>query len=330
VRIWKVHSTYIDFKLQLGTTDYGSILHNETKPTTMIISQKCMEKFVTDFRYLRNQANDPLAKFFEYITLGYMIDNVILLITGALHERDTNEIISKCHPLGKFDSMAALSVSTNITDLFNSVLVETPLAPYFKNCLSAQDLDDMNIEIIRNSLYKAYLEDFMQFCETIGSCEEMKEILSFEADRRTINITINSFNTELGKDERMKLYPKFGSLYPEGQSKLSRVDEVDQVRAICESYPSLSSLFDLGEKTLEDKMLEKEVELNKYVFESLAQYTAFYSYARLKEQEIRNIVWIAECISQKQKEKIGNFIQMELDKPDSLVESTDNQGIGVF
>ena len=39
-------------------------------------------------------------------------------------------------------------------------------APYFKNCLSAQDLDDLNIEIIRSTLYKSYLEDFYQFCQS--------------------------------------------------------------------------------------------------------------------------------------------------------------------
>jgi V-type H+-transporting ATPase subunit d len=36
--------------------------------------------------------------------------------------------------------------------------------PYFKNCLSSHDLDELNIEIIRNTLYKAYLEDFYSFC----------------------------------------------------------------------------------------------------------------------------------------------------------------------
>src|SRR4051794_7306577 len=96
---------------------------------------------------------------------AYMIDNVILLITGTLHERDTHELLERCHPLGIFDSMPALCVSTNVQELYNTVLVETPLAPYFEKCLSAHDLDEMNIEIIRNTLYKAYLEDFYLFCQ---------------------------------------------------------------------------------------------------------------------------------------------------------------------
>lgn len=56
-----------------------------------------------------------------------MIDNVILIITGTLHERDTHELLERCHPLGVFDTLPALCVATNVEELYHSVLVETPL-----------------------------------------------------------------------------------------------------------------------------------------------------------------------------------------------------------
>ena len=34
---------------------------------------------------------------------GHMIDNVVLIVTGTLHERDVQELLEKCHPLGMFD-----------------------------------------------------------------------------------------------------------------------------------------------------------------------------------------------------------------------------------
>ena len=58
----------------------------------------------------------------------------------------------------------------------------------------------------------------------------------FEADRRAFIITINSFGTELGKDDRNKLYPKCGKLYPEGLSRLAKADDYEQVRAVAEYY----------------------------------------------------------------------------------------------
>jgi V-type H+-transporting ATPase subunit d len=111
---------------------------------------------------------------------GYMIDNVILLITGTLHERDTHDLLDRCHPLGMFDSIAALCVATNVAELYNTVMIDSPLAPYFEQCLSAQDLDEMNIEIIRNTLYKAYLEDFYGYCQSVGgpTADVMCELLA--------------------------------------------------------------------------------------------------------------------------------------------------------
>ena len=61
-------------------------------------------------------------------------------------------------------------------------------------------------------------------------------IFQFEADRRAFIITINSFGTELGKDERAKLYPRCGKLYPDGLALLTRADDYDQVRNVAECY----------------------------------------------------------------------------------------------
>ena len=56
----------------------------------------------------------------------------------------------------------------------------TILAPFFEDCINEQDLDEMNIEIIRNTLYKSYLQSFFNFCKQIGGETEevMCEILA--------------------------------------------------------------------------------------------------------------------------------------------------------
>ena len=68
------------------------------------------------------------------LSYAYMIDNVVLLITGTLHERDTHELLERCHPLGVFDTMPALCVATNVEELYQSVLVETPLGAQQLHC----------------------------------------------------------------------------------------------------------------------------------------------------------------------------------------------------
>jgi len=325
-----------DVKLQLGPA-YGDFLNSlPPNPSTSALADKTTEKLVSEFRYVQANAVGSLSKFMDYLTYGYMIDNVALLITGTLHERDTRELLERCHPLGTFETMPVLCVATNIEELYNSVLIETPLAPYFKGSLSHQDLDELNIEIIRNTLYKNYLEDFHNYVNTdpdlagTPTAEVMSEALEFEADRRAINITLNSFGTELSKNDRKKLYPSFGKLYPEGTYMLSRAEDLEGVRIAVDMVADYKNFFDQaglsgggaggvpnmagGEggdsKSLEDMFYAKEMDISKMAFTRQFTHAVVYAWVKLREQEIRNITWIAECIAQNQKERIGNYISV--------------------
>ena len=73
----------------------------------------------------------------------------------------------------------------------------------------------------------------------------MCKILAFEADRCAFIITINSFGTELTKDDRAKLYPTCGKLNPDGLSALARADDYDQVRTVAEYYQVCYYYFSL-------------------------------------------------------------------------------------
>lgn len=156
----------------------------------------------------------------------------------------------------------------------------------------------------------------------------MHRILAFEADRRTLSVTINSFGTELSKEQRARLFPSIGRLFPEGNNALARADEIEQVRQACEGVVEYRSFFDStssgvgggqhgsggghGEDSvaaqLEDRFIAQEVHLNKQAFLQQFQYAVFYAYMKLKEHEIRSITWIAECIAQGARDRIQDFV----------------------
>ncbi|CAF2007571.1 hypothetical protein HID58_076895 [Brassica napus] len=304
-----------DIKMHLSATKYGSYLQNEPSPLhTTTIVEKCTLKLVDDYKHMLCQATEPMSTFLEYIRYGHMIDNVVLIVTGTLHERDVQELIEKCHPLGMFDSIATLAVAQNMRELYRLVLVDTPLAPYFSECLTSEDLDDMNIEIMRNTLYKAYLEDFYKFCQKLGGAtsEIMSDLLAFEADRRAVNITINSIGTELTREDRKKLYSNFGLLYPYGHEELAICEDIDQVRGVMEKYPPYQAIFSkmsYGESQMLDKAFyEEEVRRLCLAFEQQFHYGVFFAYMRLREQEIRNLMWISECVAQNQKSRIHDSV----------------------
>jgi len=56
-----------------------------------------------------------------------MIDNIILLLSGTLHNRPIGELLPKCHPLGSFAQMEAVTIASTIDELYSAVLVDTPI-----------------------------------------------------------------------------------------------------------------------------------------------------------------------------------------------------------
>lgn len=300
-----------DVKIQLSATEYSNFISNDAPVTVSYFLNVLNQSLITEFNYLRNNATGNLSLFLDYICYAYMIDNVILLITGALHAREPEDLVSKCHPLGYFEAMPALCVAETVQDLYNIVLVDTPLAPYFRGCLSSGDLDEMNIEIIRSTLQKAYLEDFYHFCNNLGgqTAEIMGEILMFEADRRTISITVNSLGTDLKKENKAKLMPELGLLYPFNTEKLVKAEDVETVKSILDGFVEYRGFLD-GSKSLDDNFFEFEVKLNRLSFYTQGNMSVFYSYLKLKEQEIRNIIWICECIAQRQRDKINKYVEV--------------------
>lgn len=306
-----------DLKMHLAPLALGKSLANDASPTLTVDTfvEAATVQLVADFEYIRCQASEPLATFLDYLTYGYMLDNVVLIVSGAQHERDLHELLDSCHPLGMFENIGALTVARTMSELYHLVLVDTPLAEYFADCLTHDDLSEMNVEIMRCKLYRAYLDDFNNFVEGLGgtTCSFMSMMLAFEADRRAINLTINSIGTEVTRDDRLDLFSSCGTLYPQGQLALSACEDLSQVQGVLERYTHFANITSHMEYTdgipfLDKHFYEEERKLAQGAFELQFHYGVFYALMKIREQEIRNLMWIGECIVQNQKDKLWDNV----------------------
>ncbi|KAL7444203.1 hypothetical protein ACHAXM_009320 [Skeletonema potamos] len=327
--------TLDDVRLNLSETDYQDALADMNTLIPTGLQKAAVEKLVTEFKYLRTQAIEPLSTFLDFITYEYMIENVMLLLKGTLSGRDINELIAQCHPLGMFKESTMRSIPTfestprGYQDLYQTVLVDTPVGPYFAQFLQESSdrnsevsnvLEEVEIEIIKSSLIKYWIEDFAKFVDALGgeTAVIMGDLLKVRADTNAINITLNSFGTPLNEpamraSDRKRLYPAVGHLYPAGTSMLADVGDEDELGRVLDLFPMYSSIWHIHSagsdgKSIDDAFYERDVQMLELAFEGQMHYASFYAYVKLKEQEIRNLVWISECILQQQKEEIHKFV----------------------
>mmetsp|Transcript_13771 Transcript_13771/g.37931 ORF Transcript_13771/g.37931 Transcript_13771/m.37931 type:complete len:396 (+) Transcript_13771:50-1237(+) len=350
--------TLEDMRSALEESDYGTFLQDEPSPLLVsTISKKCYEKLADEFRYVKAQTVEPLTTFMDFIAREKMIDNVVMIIQGVLNNKAPIELQEKVHPLGVFEGMKVIMSETfdvqgGFDDVYRIFLVDTPIGPYFEEYLRDADrekdemsragvetsqvsgiLTKQDLEIMKATLKKAWLEDFNEFCQGLGgtTAEVMGHMLKMEADFRVLLVTMNALNTNLSTEaklqDRNSLYPSFGYLYPEGTKELRKVWNDTTVRAALEPYSKYLSLFDQvkqfyeaesgiadggksvsGFQSIEDLIYAENVHMYEMAFEQQYHFGVFYGWVKLREQEIRNVRWIANMIILGTKDHIDDTI----------------------
>lgn len=349
--------TLEDLRTSLEETDYGNFLQDEPMPIAVTtIAAKCREKMAREFFHLRAMAGKPLVQFLDYIVQDKMIDNVVNLMQGALNRKTPEELLSRVDPLGwipEMQAIAAVDVSSGYGDLYRSLLIDTPVGPYFEQYLAARAreldatnnaqpnsdtvetlLNDADLEYMRSMLKKCWLESFYEFTQSLGgiTAEVMGHMLRCEADFRILSVTLNTLNSQLGQASRLpdrnSLYPSFGYLYPEGVDRIRKAWNYTTVRAALEPYPQYLALFEecknfynqqenptgdgppvtADQKALEDVLFRESIKMCEMAFEQQFHYGIFYAWIKLKEQEIRNIVWIADLLLMNQRQHLDHIL----------------------
>ena len=102
----------------------------------------------------------------------------------------------------------------------------------------------------------------------------MQELLSFEADRRAVEITINSLGTDLSRDDRRRLFPEMGNSHPFWHHALASCDDYDQVRSVVEENPERTSMASPLAKLAENAVEKVSFGYGSFYFFSVNSVTA--------------------------------------------------------
>ena len=317
-----------DFKSVLIDTDYSDYVKDYNETDTSALKMLLKKKLADEIDQVQSVAGPDLDKFIEMIRHKYMIDNVINIIEGIKNKTDKNVIESRNEPLGYLKEISGLLKLDykKIEDLYEDVLIDTEVGVYFSKFLEEvlASSDNKNVatinnylqalkpEEIKNYLKKIWLEYFYHFCKKLNptTSEIMEDLLKYEADCQTIQIVYNSlaYNNQFQEEERKKVIPYFGFLYPETTTQLIKCNSLEQLKQILQPFPGYYELvkeipdpkkldeFGLqsGLKTLDDLMFKESMKRYSIAFEQQFHFACFYAYIKIKEQEIKNIMLLAD------------------------------------
>ena len=317
-----------DFKSVLIDTDYIDYVKDYTETDTSALKMLLKKKLADEIDQVQSVAGPELDKFIEMIRHKYMIDNVINIIEGIKNKTDKNVIESRNEPLGFLKEISGLLKLDykKIEDLYEDVLIDTEVGVYFSKFLEEvlASSDNKNVqtinnflqalkpEEIKNYLKKIWLEYFYHFCKTLNptTSEIMEDLLKYEADCQTIQIVYNSlaYNNQFQEEERKKVIPYFGFLYPETTTQLIKCNSLEQLKQILQPFPDYYELvkeipdpkkvdefgLQTGLKTLDDVMFKESMKRYSIAFEQQFHFACFYAYIKIKEQEIKNIMLLAD------------------------------------
>lgn len=187
-------------------------------------------------------------------------------------------------------------------------------------------MQDYSLLQVQLRVRKIWLQEFYNFCRTElneTSQRVMTDLLKFESDLQTIQIIENSrlysgLVDARGDSERKKYISKVGYLYPERFEDINGAQDFKSlVQALeCTEYHDMllkvSNADQENEsqstgKTIDEVMLEESIRRFSMAFEEQFHFGIYYSYLKLKEQEIKNVTLLADLITQEAERNIPGW-----------------------
>lgn len=249
------------------------------------------------FNTLSKEVDDGLEglktkKHAEFFLINYKIQSFFFLLSSKEHDCDLTRSFSKIEQLGYFIELDTLKFCNDLDDVILFCIRNCFLLEYYEETDFEKDFKDNDYSICglkfkRRHIYKYYDEDDHEF----------ESILKFEGDKINFDVVLSTLESGMAPEKRMELMCKISNFNDEDLYKLANSSSVEDMKMVLQKNYFYKKYIDsLQENDLSLILLKIEMKYFESIFSEFNNIISVYAFYKLREQEIKNIMWVAECV----------------------------------
>lgn len=270
-----------------------------TKPE---LKKRLLETLKADFDHYHDVEDKGIRTILNYYMDFHKIQNFFYLLQCKLQDPSLERSFDKIE-IGDFSALRTIKFSNDMDDVQRYCMENSFLKKFEQRVRFKKEFAANNFQVLQTLFFKFHIEEAYRSLN--DDMDHMREILRLEGDRQIIEVAANTLGSkEVVGCKRMELFPDVHSMDLRTRELLSHVEGLEDMKAI------LSTRYDF-DTDISNALIRAELGKYRESFSMYGDLSCVYSYFRMKEQEIKNILWIAECIIQNRRDAMDHLFVVQ-------------------
>jgi V-type H+-transporting ATPase subunit d len=263
------------------------------------LRRRLVESLKEDFAHYDYVQEGDLRLILDYYIEYHKIQNFFYLLQCKQEDPDLERSFDKIE-MGDFSALRTLKFSKDMNDVQKYCIENSFLSKFGGRVKFEKEFSDNNFQVLQMLFFKHHIEE--TYSRLGDDMEHMREILKLEGDRQIIEIAVNTLSSkDIVGSERKRLFPTVCSISLKTRDMLANVESFEDLKAALSAKYRFDS--DISSVLIRNELIKCYEAFNEY-----NNLSCVYSYFKIKDREIKNILWIAECIIQGRKDAMSHII----------------------
>lgn len=256
-------------------------------------------------REIRQGMKEPSAlQQISFFIENYKIQNFFFLLSCKEYDAELETSFAKIESLGYFNELDTLKFCANMDEVLSFCVKNTFLADYCAAAMFKKCFGDNNFSIINTQVRKKHIERYAK-----SASDNFLRLLRLEGDKHNLDIVLSTMGADVAAQQRlawMTPVTNFSQIVYKSIADAADIDDLHTALGATRFYKTLCE--DLKEKDLSSIFQRKEIDAYLAAFDIFNDVTSLYAYLKLREQEIKNILWVAECVISGKKDTLDELL----------------------